>query len=130
VVSSITTSRAVTRPLDALTRDLLALGRGDLRRSDLQAETLGAAEYETLATAFDQARERLRGLLGEMKRQSDETAAAAAELAAAAGGASDSTQHVASAVTEMAHGAGMQLDVLTGAGQCRVAARSIRTHDR
>ncbi len=116
VVSSITTSRAVTRPLTALTRDLLALGRGDLRRSDLQQETLGAAEYEALASAFDQARERLRGLLGEMKRQSDETAAAAAELAAAAGGASDSTQHVASAVTEMAHGAGMQLDVLTGAG--------------
>ncbi|MEO5814919.1 MAG: methyl-accepting chemotaxis protein [Gemmatimonadaceae bacterium] len=116
VVSSVTTSRAVTRPLAALTRDLLALGRGDLRRSDLQKETLGAAEYEALANAFDQARERLRGLLGEMRRQSDETAAAAAELAAAAGGASDSTQHVASAVTEMAHGAGLQLDVLTGAG--------------
>jgi methyl-accepting chemotaxis protein len=116
VLSSVTTSRAVTRPLAALTRDLAALGRGDLRRSDLQKETLGAAEYEALATAFDQARERLRGLLAEMKRQADETAAAAAELAAAAGGASDSTQHVASAVTEMAHGAGLQLDVLTGAG--------------
>ncbi|MEP6731349.1 MAG: methyl-accepting chemotaxis protein [bacterium] len=116
VFSSITTSRAVTRPLSALTRDLLALGRGDLRKSDLQKETLGAEEYEALATAFDHARERLRGLLGEMKRQSDDTAAAAAELAAAAGGASDSTQHVASAVTEMAHGAGLQLDVLNGAG--------------
>ena len=116
IVSSVTTSRAVTRPLAALTRDLTALGSGDLRRSDLQTETLGAAEYEALATAFDQARERLRGLLGEMKRQADETAAAAAELAAAAGGASDSTQHVATAVTEMAHGAGLQLDVLTGAG--------------
>jgi methyl-accepting chemotaxis protein len=116
VVSSVTTSRAVTRPLHALTRDLLAIGQGDLRKSNLQAETLGAAEYEVLANAFDQARERLRALLAEMKRQSDDVAAAAAELAAAAGGASDSTQHVASAVTEMAHGAGMQLDVLTGAG--------------
>ena len=116
VVSSVSTSRAVTRPLAALTRDLTALGSGDLRKSDLQKETLGAAEYEVLANAFEQARERLRGLLGEMKRQSDETAAAAAELAAAAGGASDSTQHVAAAVTEMAHGAGLQLDVLTGAG--------------
>ena len=116
VLSSVTTSRAITRPLDALTRDLAALGRGDLRKSDLQKETLGAAEYEALATAFEEARERLRGLLGEMKRQSDDVAAAAAELAAAAGGASDSTQHVASAVTEMAHGAGLQLDVLTGAG--------------
>ena len=116
ILSSVTTSRAVTRPLDALTRDLLAMGRGDLRQSDLKRETLGAAEYETLADAFDQARERLRGLLAEMKRQSDDVAAAAAELAAAAGGASDSTQHVATAVTEMAHGAGLQLDVLNGAG--------------
>ena len=116
IVSSVTTSRAVTKPLDALTRDLLAMGRGDLRRSDLKRETLGAAEYEALADAFDQARERLRGLLAEMKRQSDDVAAAAAELAAAAGGASDSTQHVATAVTEMAHGAGVQLDVLGGAG--------------
>ena len=116
VLSGITTSRAVTRPLDALTRDLLAMGRGDLRQSDLKHQTLGAAEYEALADAFDQTRERLRGLLAEMKRQSDDVAAAAAELAAAAGGASDSTQHVASAVTEMAHGAGLQLDVLNGAG--------------
>lgn len=111
-----TTSRAVTRPLAALTRDLLALGQGDLRPSTLQKDTLGAAEYETLATAFDKARERLRALLAEMKRQSDDVAGAAAELAASAGGASESTQHVASAVTEMAHGAGLQLDVLSGAG--------------
>jgi methyl-accepting chemotaxis protein len=116
IFSSITTSRAVTRPLGALTRDLDALGKGDLRRSDLQHEALGAAEYEALARSFDQARERLRGLLAEMKRQSDDVAAAAAELAASAGGASDSTQHVAKAVTEMAHGAGLQLDVLSGAG--------------
>ncbi|HEY5440227.1 MAG TPA: methyl-accepting chemotaxis protein [Gemmatimonadaceae bacterium] len=116
ILSSVTTSRAVTRPLDALTRDMVAMGHGDLRRSDLKRETLGAAEYEALADAFDQARERLRGLLAEMKQQSDDVAAAAAELAAAAGGASDSTQHVATAVTEMAHGAGLQLDVLGSAG--------------
>jgi methyl-accepting chemotaxis protein len=116
VLSSITTSRAVTKPLAALSRDLEAIGRGDLRHSDLQRETLGAAEYEALAAAFNRARERLRGLLAEMKRQSDDVAAAAAELAASAGGASESTQHVASAVTEMAHGAGVQLDVLNGAG--------------
>lgn len=113
--SSVTTSRAVTRPLAALTRDLAAIGGGDLRRSDLRNETRGSAEYEALARAFEQARERLRDLLMEMKRQSDDVAAAAAELAASAEGASDSTQHVASAVTEMAHGAGVQLDVLTGA---------------
>ncbi len=116
VLSSATTSRAVTRPLAALSRDLGALGRGDLRRSDLHRETLGAAEYEALADAFDQARERLRGLLAEMQAQSNDVAAAAAELSAAVSGASESTQHVASAVTEMAQGAGLQLDVLVGAG--------------
>jgi methyl-accepting chemotaxis protein len=116
IFSSVTTSRAVTKPLRALTRDMDAIGRGDLRRSDVQHQALGAAEYEALASAFDQARERLRGLLAEMQRQSDDVAAAAAELAASAGGASESTQHVATAVTEMAHGAGLQLDVLNGAG--------------
>ena len=116
LLSSITTSRAVTRPLAALTRDMEAIGRGDLRRSDVRSETLGAAEYEALAASFDQARERLRSLLSEMQRQSDDVAAAAAELAASARGASESTQHVATAVTEMAHGAGQQMDVLTGAG--------------
>ncbi len=115
-VSSATTSRAVTRPLGALTRDMVAIGRGDLRQSNLRNEALGAAEYEVLATAFDQARERLRGLLAEMKRQADDVSGAAAELAEAAGGASSSTQHVATAVTEMAHGAGVQLDLLSSAG--------------
>jgi len=116
LLSSISTSRAVTRPLAALSRDMEAIGRGDLRRSDLRRQALGAAEYEALAAAFDQARERLRSLLSEMQRQSDDVAAAAAELAASATGASESTQHVAAAVTEMAHGAGQQLDVLNGAG--------------
>ena len=116
VLSAVSTSRAVTRPLGALTRDLAAIGKGDLRQSDIQKATHGSSEYEQLASSFDEARERLRGLLAEMKRQSDDVAAAAAELAEAAGGASDSTQHVATAVTEMAHGAGLQLDVLTGAG--------------
>ena len=127
--SALNTSRAVTRPLGALARDLGAIGRGDLRRSDVHRETLGSAEYEALADAFEQARERLRGLLVEMQKQSDEVAAAAAELSASAGGASESTQHVASAVTEMAHGAGLQLDVLNGAGsavtQLAASARTI-----
>jgi methyl-accepting chemotaxis protein len=130
ILSSITTSRAVTRPLRALRRDMDAIGRGDLRTSDIQREALGAAEYEALASAFDEARERLRGLLAEMRRQSDDVAAAAAELAASAAGASESTQHVATAVTEMAHGAGVQLDVLNGAGSAvEQLAASGRTID-
>jgi methyl-accepting chemotaxis protein len=116
VLSAVTTSRAVTRPLRALTLDMSAIGRGDLRNTDVEHETRGAEEYESLAIAFDQAREKLRGLVSEMQRQADDVSAAAAELAASAGGASESTQHVASAVTEMAHGAGVQLDILNGAG--------------
>ena len=129
VLSSITTSRAVTRPLDALTNDLLAMGRGDLRPSSLNRNLLGATEYERLADAFTEARDRLRALLAEMKRQSDDVASAASELADAAGGASNSTQHVASAVTDMALGAGVQLDVLAGASaavaQLAVSGRTI-----
>jgi signal transduction histidine kinase/DNA-binding response OmpR family regulator len=83
ILSSITTSRAVMRPLAALTRDLVALGQGDLRRSDLQRETLGAAEYEVLAHAFDQARERLRGLLAEMTQRTVELEHAKAQADAA-----------------------------------------------
>jgi methyl-accepting chemotaxis protein len=116
VVSAVTTSRAVTRPLRALTSEMSAIGRGDLRNSDVEHEAKGAEEYESLAIAFDQAREKLRGLVSEMQRQADDVSAAAAELAASAGGASESTQHVATAVTEMAHGAGLQLDILNGAG--------------
>ena len=116
LLSGVTTSRAVTRPLGALARDMDAIGRGDLRRSAEQREALGSSEYEGLAASFEMARGRLRDLLSEMQHQSDEVAAAAAELASSAEGASESTQHVASAVTEMAHGAGQQLDVLNGAG--------------
>ena len=65
--SSITTARAVTRPLAALTRDLVALGHGDLRPNNLTAETRGAAEYEVLATAFANTRHRLSELLDAMK---------------------------------------------------------------
>jgi methyl-accepting chemotaxis protein len=116
VLFAVSTSRAITRPLGALTSDIDAIGRGDLRRSAVTVETAGAAEYESLAVAFEAARERLRGLLIEMQRQSDDVSGAASELAASAEGASESTQHVAKAVSEMAHGASEQLDVLMGAG--------------
>jgi len=65
-LSSITTARAVTRPLAALTRNLVALGHGDLQPNNLSAETSGAAEYEVLATAFENTRHRLSELLDAM----------------------------------------------------------------
>ena len=71
-LSSITTARAVTRPLDALTRDLVALGHGDLRPNNLTAETSGAAEYDVLATAMANTRHRLSELLDAMKLRTAE----------------------------------------------------------
>lgn len=71
-LSSVTTAKAVTRPLAALTRDLVALGEGDLRPSNLTAEISGAAEYEVLAQAFANTRHRLSELLDAMKQRTAE----------------------------------------------------------
>ncbi len=71
-LSSVTTAKAVTRPLAALTRDLVALGEGDLRPSNLTAEISGAAEYEVLAQAFANTRHRLSALLDAMKQRTAE----------------------------------------------------------
>ena len=71
-LSSVTTAKAVTRPLAALTRDLVALGEGDLRPSNLTAEISGAAEYEVLAQAFGNTRHRLSELLDAMKQRTAE----------------------------------------------------------
>ena len=72
ILSSVTTAKAVTRPLAALTRDLVALGEGDLRPSNLTAEISGAAEYEVLAQAFANTRHRLSALLDAMKQRTAE----------------------------------------------------------
>ena len=71
-LSSVTTAKAVTRPLAALTRDLVALGEGDLRPSNLTAEISGVAEYEVLAQAFANTRHRLSELLDAMKHRTVE----------------------------------------------------------
>ncbi|HEX6629650.1 MAG TPA: methyl-accepting chemotaxis protein, partial [Gemmatimonadaceae bacterium] len=114
----VTTSRAVTRPLQRFGEEMSLIGAGDLRvPARAGAWYRGSAEYRQLATALDEARERLRTLLGEVQREADHVSAASAELAASAGGAADSTQHVTSAVTEMAEGAAAQLDALTQAGE-------------
>ncbi|HEU4628567.1 MAG TPA: methyl-accepting chemotaxis protein [Gemmatimonadaceae bacterium] len=112
----ITTSRAVTRPLERFGGEMTLIGAGDLRVPERDRGWYGgSAEYHRLAAALDEARDRLRELLGEVQREADHVSAASAELAASAGGAADSTQHVTSAVTEMAEGAAAQLDALTQA---------------
>jgi methyl-accepting chemotaxis protein len=113
---SAATSRAVTRPLAALRRDMEAIGAGDLRLSTgTHAATHSAEEYAHLAASLDQARERLRSLLGRVQHEADRVTEAATELADSANGAAASTQHVTGAVMEMSHGASLQLDALHAA---------------
>ncbi len=110
------TARAVNRPLAHLGDEVARIGEGDLRVPDRDGGWYaGSAEYLRLAEALDAARERLRGLVGQVLREADDVGAASSELAASAGGAADSTQHVTGAVTEMAEGAAAQLDALTAA---------------
>jgi methyl-accepting chemotaxis protein len=113
---SAATSRAVTRPLGALRRDLEAIGAGDLRLvRGSRGATDGAEEYARLADSLDQARERLRSLLGRVQAEADRVTEASTELADSANGAAASTQHVTGAVMEMSHGASLQLDALESA---------------
>jgi methyl-accepting chemotaxis protein len=110
---SAATARAVTRPLGALRHDLEAIGAGDLRLvRDSRRATDGAEEYARLAESLDQARERLRSLLGRVQAEADRVTDASTELADSANGAAASTQHVTGAVMEMSHGASLQLDAL------------------
>jgi methyl-accepting chemotaxis protein len=113
---SAATSRAVTRPLAALRRDMEAIGAGDLRLATAAHDAAQTAEeYAHLAVSLDQARERLRSLLGRVQGEADRVTEAATELADSANGAAASTQHVTGAVMEMSHGASLQLDALHAA---------------
>jgi methyl-accepting chemotaxis protein len=126
------TSRAVTRPLNALGRELTAIGEGDLRDGSERAFTADgrvqrdlagwiaaerpAEEYAKLGGALDVARERLRTLVGRVQSEADEVTGASTELASSATGAAASTQHVTAAVMEISSGASEQLDALHDAG--------------
>lgn len=109
----LSTARAVSEPLVALRQEMTAIGAGDLRDPATSLDrTTVAAEYAELQTAMTQARGRLRALLSEVQAEADQVTLASSELTASAAAAATSTQHVASAVMDISHGASLQLDAL------------------
>ncbi len=114
----ISTARAVSEPLAALRLQMAAIGGGDLRVPDTPLDTAFIAEeYADLLGAMTQARERLRSLLAEVQVEADQVTLAASELTASASAAAASSQHVTSAVMDISHGAGVQLDALNVASE-------------
>jgi methyl-accepting chemotaxis protein len=115
----LTTARAVTEPLAQLRDGMVAIGAGDLREPPASLTPQGpvAREYAELIGAMQHARERLRALLSKVKSEADQVTLAAGELRASSSAAATSSQHVTGAVTDISHGASVQLSALTYAGE-------------
>ena len=124
ILTAVSTSGAVTRPLTSFRKEMEAIGLGDFRETGefSTKDGAGASEYSQLALSLEQARGRLRSLLERVQEEAGRVASASSELAAAATGAAGSTEHVTTAVTEMAHGAATQLDALN---QASMAAQQL-----
>jgi methyl-accepting chemotaxis protein len=106
---------AVTGPLADLGRDVDAMGDGDLRLREGDAERVArdAAEYRVLSRSLSRARDRLRSLLERVQTEAEVVNRAATALASTASSTSDATNHVTVAVSDMARTASGQLDALT-----------------
>jgi methyl-accepting chemotaxis protein len=100
------TWRAVTRPLDRLTKAARALGGGDLRAT-VPADGFDA-EYVVLAAAFGQMAERLRAVVTDIQREAADVARAAEQLTDASQQAASSTGQISEALTGVAHDAEAQ----------------------
>ncbi|MCC6241686.1 MAG: hypothetical protein IT353_02540 [Gemmatimonadaceae bacterium] len=112
----LSTSRAVTEPLQLLREEMAAIGAGDLRMPTHGTGANGVAqEYADLIAAMQQARERLRYLLSRVRDEADQVTLAAGELTASASAAAASSQHVTTAVMDISHGASLQLGALNTA---------------
>lgn len=123
----LSTSRAVTEPLEQLRQEMAAIGAGDLRvpesrtadratdRATGGGDRTIAQEYADLMTAMAQARERLRVLLSQVRDEADQVALAAVELSSSASAAASSSQHVTMAVMDISQGAAVQLTALNNA---------------
>jgi len=114
----LSTARAVTNPLVHLRDEMMAIGAGDLRTPTIDLRAGGVAqEYAELIDAMQQARERLRLLLTRVQAEADQVTLAASELSASASSAAASSHHVTAAVTDISHGADVQLSALKHAGE-------------
>ena len=115
IITAVTTSGAVTRPLSSFRDEMEAIGAGDFRMTGEHSIKETSSEYSALAQSLESARSRLRSLLERVQEEAARVSIASSELAAAATGAAGSTEHVTTAVTEMAEGAATQLDALNTA---------------
>ncbi len=107
---------AVTRPLGDLGDDVDAIGNGDLRLGNRNGRAVTEArEYTNLATALVRARDRLRSLLERVQQEAETVSRAATALAATSSTTSEATQHVTTAVNQMARNAAGQVDTLAAA---------------
>ncbi len=114
----LSTSRAVTQPLQQLRAEMAAIGAGDLRVPTSTPDSGRVAqEYAELIGAMQQARERLRLLLSRVRDEADQVTLAASELSASASAAATSSQHVTTAVMDISHGAALQLSALNNASK-------------
>ncbi len=112
----LSTSRAVTQPLQQLRAEMAAMGAGDLRVPASAPDGARVAqEYAELIAAMQQARERLRLLLSRVRDEADQVTLAASELSASASASASSSQHVTTAVMDISHGAALQLSALNNA---------------
>ena len=115
IITAVTTSGAVTRPLSSFRNEMEAIGAGDFRMTGEHSIRESSSEYAQLASSLESARVRLRSLLERVQEEAARVSSASSELADAATGAAGSTEHVTIAVTEMAQGAATQLDALNQA---------------
>ena len=100
------TWRAVTRPLDSLTRAARSFGRGDLTAT-VAAQGFDV-EYVVLAATFSQMADRLRAVVVDIQREAGDIARSAEQLTDASQQAASSTGQISEALTGVAHDAEAQ----------------------
>ncbi|MGQ0714750.1 MAG: methyl-accepting chemotaxis protein [Gemmatimonadaceae bacterium] len=114
VILAGSTSRVIMHPLSVITSSVDGMGKGDLREDPrLRGLESVVTDYDHLSQSLLDARQRLRELLETVQRESDRVAQASTELATAATSAATSTDHVTTAMSDMAQSAAAQLDAFS-----------------
>lgn len=110
VVSSIF-ARHIATPIRRITEQVSALAQGDLRLAELKVRNRD--EVGSLASHFNQMRERMAVVIGRVTESSGQLAATGEELLAGSEETSRSTEHITLAIQEVASGAQQQAEILT-----------------
>ena len=97
-------TRAVSRPLAAVTGHVGVMAKGDFSM-DVPKEFLSRGdEFGTMAQAFDALAKTMRSMLRQVSQSAEQVAASSEELTAGAQQSADAAGSVAQAVTEVASG--------------------------